>query len=124
MHPEVKKRLTAEAEIRVPLAFQYYSQALRSTVTMNGAGVAGILALLQPFPEGRVALAVCSIPFVLGLIAAIGGWLFSLDDPTNSIDRRVSIGESLAKVTFTCAGLFVFGVIVTLCTALGSAIEG
>ncbi|HEX8381247.1 MAG TPA: hypothetical protein VF619_11950 [Allosphingosinicella sp.] len=124
MHPEIEKRLTAEAEVRIPLAFQYYSQALRSTVTMNGAGVAGILALLQPFPESRVALAVCSVPFVLGLIVAIGGWLSSLDDPTDSIDRRASIGMSLAKVTFTCAGLFVFGVIATLCTALGSAIGG
>jgi len=123
MHPKIQARLTAEAEQIIPLAEQSWREALRATVNMNGAGLAGILAILQVFREHVGALAIAAFPFVVALFVATLSWIFTFTGSTDGLDHRFRLGEIVAKAALICAGLFLVGVLFTFCTVVGIALD-
>lgn len=119
MHPEIKKRLTKDAAELIPLAEQKWADSLRSTITMNGAGVAGVLALLQALPEARALLVACAAPFAIGIMLALVAWLFTFSSDHDMLNTRFARAESVAKATLWCVGLFVLGVLAAFSVAVG-----
>jgi hypothetical protein len=111
MRAQADKHLAGTAEDRIISHAPRFADTLRSTISMNGAGIAGTLALLQVAPRHLGELALFATPFVLGLLAAVLSWIFTFtnadDDPDTQLHNASIVGRTVAL----CAGLFVVGLI-------------
>lgn len=118
----MKTESNERSQRQAPWGFAKWTDALRSTVAMNGAGVAAILALMQVFPKGLLWLSLCSLPFTAGLFVSLYGWVFTFVGPDESDERHYDVMGSVAWTAIGCIGCFVVGAASTTFTATALAI--